>query len=65
MTRLEHFAAAALSGILANSGYYGSDPAACARHALAYAKALADEIDGLFGADCTDPDKESGDAPRR
>lgn len=59
MTRLEHFAAAAMSGVLANSNSeFGRDAEDVAFLAVKYAKALAEEIDRQFTPDCDDPDQK-------
>jgi hypothetical protein len=56
MTRLEYFAAAALTGLMGNDAYFGTPAEIKAELAVEHAIALADEIDSLFAPDCTDPD---------
>lgn len=62
LTRLEYFAAAALTGLLAGDTKTVLDPAFAAEGAVHYAQALAEEIDRQFGVDAADPDAEVPDA---
>lgn len=56
LTRLEYFAAAALTGLLSANGSFGFSPELVAGRALANAVALRDAIDRFYDPDYLDPD---------
>lgn len=61
-TRLEYFAAAALTGIQANPAYFGVTDTEKAVLAVMAAKALGDEVDRQFDPDYLDPDDGGANA---
>lgn len=59
-TRLETFAAAALTGLFANPAYFGVTDIEKAALALSAAQALGEHIDRQFDPDYLDPDPNDG-----
>lgn len=56
LTRLEYFAAAALTGICANPAYFGVTDIEKAVLSVKAGKALREEIDRFYDPDYLDPD---------